>query len=194
MLFGALAPLVAMTVSRVPTRSDGLVAAAAVSLIAFVIVYMNLELPYRDTPRETQTADLGAIYPRFGHLYTNAFNAERHRELRDLSQRFAIDQHRGFVVLTQFPLAHFLSGTRDPLSLDWLEPQEYVGEEDRLKRELEASQPVLLVQRDREAISADIVPMRSCAEAVARAPRFAAASLARDRLVMETTHFCVYVP
>ena len=120
---------------------------------------------------------------------------ERHRELRDLSQRFALDEHRPFVVLTEFPLAHFLSGTRNPLSVDWLEPQEYLGNEDRLRREIEASHAVILLQREKhEAAGEGTEGTRSCADAVATAPSFAAQTLARDKLVMESTYFCVYAP
>jgi hypothetical protein len=191
---GAIAPILAFAVASRPTRLESLMAPVAVAIVAIVVVFMNLQLPYRDSARDDQTADLGAIYPRFGHLYTNPFNADRHRELRDLSQRFAIDESRGFVVLTDFPLVHFLSGTRNPLSLDWLEPQEYLGNEERLRGELEASQAVVIVQRERDAIGAGSAGLRSCAEAVAEAPRFAAPALARSRLVMESTYFCVYAP
>jgi hypothetical protein len=191
----AVAPLLAMTVTQAPTRFDRLLAALAFSVIAAVVIVVNVDRPYRETPRDTQVADLGEIYPRFGHLYTNAFNADRHRELRDLSQRFALDEHRPFVVLNEFPLAHFLSGTRNPLSLDWLEPQEYLGNEDRLRRELEASHAVILLERERhEAVGEGTERPRSCADAVATAPSFAAQTLARDKLVMESTYFCVYAP
>jgi hypothetical protein len=191
---GLVAPLLAMTVAKAPTRFEGALATATFAVIALVVVFVNVQLPYRETPRDTQTADLGEIYPRFGHLYTNTFDAQRHRELRDLSQRLALDEHRSFVVLTAFPLAHFLTGTRNPLSLDWPEPQEYLGNEDRLRREIDASQAVIFIHRDPGSAVAASRPTRSCAEAVAAAPKFAIEALARDRLVIESTYFCVYAP
>jgi hypothetical protein len=190
---GLLGPLAALTAGRRPTRFDTVLAAATLATIAAVVIVSNVVLPYRDTPRDQQTADLGEIYPRLGHVYTNPSNAARHRELRDLSTRFALDRGRSFVVFNAFPLAHFLSASRSPVSVDWLEPQEYVGNEDRLQRELESSQPVLIIQRqEAETVGGGSAPL-SCAEAAASAPAFAAGLLARA-LVFEATYFCVYTP
>ncbi len=191
---GMLGPVVALELPIRPTRWDSAIAMAGLVVTTSIVTLLNVDAPYRDLPRAAQTADLGDIYPRLGHLYTNPINADRHRELRDLSERFALRSGRDFVVLTGFPLAHYLSGTRNPLSLDWLEPQEYVGNEERLRREMAASRPVVLLQRQvAEAFGNGPTPL-SCAEARASAPRFAAETLSRATLVTETPHFCVYAP
>jgi hypothetical protein len=191
---GMVAPVVALAIGRRPTRFEGAVAAAAALVVVCISVLINVNVPYRDAPREEQTANLAEIYPRFGDLYTSEINAERHRELRDLAQRFALDRGRDFVVFTAFPLAHFLTGTMNPLSVDWLEPQEYFGNEDRLRRELEVSRPVMIVQRQQGETWGIGAPAWSCAQASAHAPAFAADMLAGASLVSETPHFCVYAP
>ncbi len=191
---GMLGSVVALELRPSASRFDAAIAVAALAAVASIVTLINIDVPYRDVPRDAETADLGAIYPRLGHLYTNPVNAERHREVRDLSERFALTRGRDFVVLTAFPLAHYLSGTRNPLSLDWLEPQEYVGNEDRLRNEMLASMPVVLIQRQVGEAFGKGPPLMSCADALAGAPKFAADTLARERLVQEATFFCVYAP
>ena len=77
---------------------------------------------------------------------------------------------------------------------DWLERQEYAGNEERLRREMLASAPVVLIQRQVGEAVAEGPPALSCPDALAAAPRFAAEALARDALVQEGTYFCVYAP
>ncbi|HEY8824364.1 MAG TPA: hypothetical protein VIP07_05690 [Candidatus Limnocylindria bacterium] len=191
---GMAGPLVATTLDGQTGRFASGVAAAGLLVVMCVSVLINVELPYRDVPREEQTADLYDIYPRFGHLYTNEVNAQRHRELRDLSQRYAFATGRNFVVFSAFPLAHFLTRTNNPVSADWLEPQEFLGNDARLQRELETSGAVMIVQRQKGATVGQGSPPLSCADTAASAPAFAQDSLARASLVAETEYFCVYTP
>jgi hypothetical protein len=191
---GMIGPILALALPARPMRFASAVAGATIAFVATISLLLNLELPYRDSPRAELTADLYEIFPRFGHLYTNEENAARHRELRDASTRFALEQHRDFVVLTSFPLAHFLTRTHNPVSVDWLEPQEYFGNEERLRRELDATRPVLIVQRQfGSAVGVGRDPL-SCAGAAAATPGFASTLLAGSTLVFEGEHFCVYVP
>ena len=191
---GMTAAVIAPILPAVPRAVERGVAAIALLVIGTAWIVINLELPYRDVPRDQQTADLGEIYPRLGHLYTNPVNAARHRELRDLVQQYALDRGREFVVFTAFPLAHYLTNTRNPLSVDWLEEQEYWGNDDRLRAELEHSQPVMIIQRQIGETVGTGAPPRSCADAARTAPAFASALLSRSSLVSETTYFCVYAP
>lgn len=191
---GMAAAVVAPVLPPVGTRIERSVAVAALVVIVATSVLINIELPYRDVPREAQTADLVTIYPRLGHLYTNPINAARHRELHDLVQRYALDRGRQFVVFTAFPLAHFLTATRNPLSVDWLEEQEYWGNTDRLRAELERSAPVMVIQRQIGETVAQGQPPLSCVDAARTAPAFASGLLARSALMSEGTYFCVYAP
>jgi hypothetical protein len=191
---GAVGSLIALAVARERSRFEDALAVVTFAAVAVVLVFINVELPYRDAPRADETVDLGDIYPRLGHLYTNPINAARHRELRDFTQRYALDAGREFVVLTAFPLAHFLTNTRSPVSLDWLEPQEYLGNDERLRSELVASRPVLILQRQIGESVGVGPPALSCGDAAAGAPKFARDTLAHDTLVTEGTYFCVYAP
>jgi hypothetical protein len=191
---GLAGPLVAMTLDGQTDRFANGIAAAGLLVLMCMSVLLNVELPYRDVPREQQTADLYDIYPRFGHLYTNEVNVLRHRELRDLSERYALSTGRNFVVFTAFPLAHFLTRTNNPLSSDWLEQQEYLGNDARLQRELQTSGAVMIVQRQHSGTVGQGRPPLSCADSAAIAPAFAQDSLARASLVEEAEYFCVYAP
>jgi hypothetical protein len=191
---GMIGPILALALPARPMRFASALAGATFAFVVTISLLLNLELPYRDSPRAELTADLYEIYPRFGHLYTNVENAARHRELRDTSARFALDQGRDFVVLTSFPLAHYLTRTHNPVSVDWLEPQEYFGNEERLGREFDTARPVLIVQRQfGSAVGVGLDPV-SCARAAAAMPAFASTLLGRSTLVFEGTFFCVYVP
>ena len=133
------------------------------------------------------------IFPRFGHLYTNASNYERMRELRELSTRFALSQGRAFVVMPDYPLVHFLSDTRNPLSIDWFEPWEYLGNEDRLLREVATRQPVVLVEREPSLIvGASAEPLAPCDRPTAADTAIVSAVVSHWSLMAEGRHFCVY--
>jgi hypothetical protein len=191
---GMIGPILALALPARPMRLARALAGATLAFVVTVSLLLNLELPYRDSPRAELTADLYEIFPRLGHLYTNTENVERHRELRDATTRFALERGRDFVVLTSFPLAHFLTRTHNPVSVDWLEPQEYFGNEERLQQELDAARPVLIVQRQfGSAVGVGTEPV-SCARAAAAMPAFASTLLGRSALVFEGTYFCVYVP
>ena len=186
----AIAPVLPTALGRI---ENGL-AMVTMFVVVLLAVFVNVEHPYRDLPRDQETADLGDVFPRLGQLYTNTANFERHRELRDLTERFVIGAHRDFVVFTAFPLAHYLTGTRNPLSVDWIEPQEYLNNDDRLAAELERSRPVMIVERQDGETVGEGAPPLSCQAAVARTPSFASGILSRSRLVGETTYFCAYAP
>ena len=172
---------------------ERLAVALALGLTLAGVARIQLEHPYRDLPREAQVADLGESYPRFGRLLTNAANAERFRELRELSTRHALDRGRSFVVMPDYPLISFLAGARSPLSIDWLQPQEYAGNEDRLAGELATRRPVVLIEREPSLTvgPADAPPAPS-GRPPETAVRFVREIAARWTLVAEGRHFCVY--
>jgi hypothetical protein len=163
----------------------------AAAAVAFGIIRLQLDQPYREVPRALQTADLGEIYPRFGRMLTNQSNYERFRELRDLTGAHA----RGlpFLVMPDYPLIHFLSNTRSALSLDWIQPQEYLGNEERLMQELLREKPVVLIERERSlTVGPAADPPLPCGRAEEPSSHLVAHVIARWRVVAEGRHFCVY--
>ena len=175
--------------------AERLAVALAVAFVLAGVIRLDLDRPYRDLPREAQVADLGDVYPRFGHLHTNQANYERFVELRDLIERSAPDSGRGFVVMPDYPLIHFLSGTRNPLSIDWLQPQEYLGNEGRLERELRERRPLVLVQRDASlTVGPAEEPPHPCDRPPEPASSLVVEVTSRWVLLAEGRHFCVYRP
>lgn len=116
-------------------------------IVGASFLIFNYQHPYMDQPRSELTHDLGRIYPRFGLLYTNEQNYTRHAALASLSRELAQSHPQSrLAVVGEFPLFHYLSGTRNPTSIDWWNPWEYLGMEDRLQREL--LRPGLLIILD----------------------------------------------
>jgi hypothetical protein len=144
---GAAGIFVERALARVAWPNMTMAATLTAAFVVGMVATLNLERPYRDLPRGELTVDLGGIYPRYGRLFTNAANADRTRELRELIEEHALAAGYEFLVMPDYPLIHYLSGTRAPLSLDWIQPQEYLGRTDRLIAELDARRPVVLIQR-----------------------------------------------
>lgn len=163
--------------------------AIATGLVALGIVRLQLDVAYRDVSRAAQTSDLGEIYPRFGRLYTNEANYGRFRELRDLTASHAVTTP--FVVMPNYPLIYFLSNTRNPLSVDWVQPQEYLGNEERLRDELLTKRPVVLIERD-ITLGPSSEPPLPCGRAYTPVSHLVAHVIAKWQLVAEGRHFCVY--
>lgn len=149
---GGSGAVLAMAHDRAVANRAGRRLAAAAALVCLLVVAgsflaFNYQHPYMDQPRAALTSDLAEVYPRFGRLYSNPCNHARHAALaataRDLTRRYPGVK---LVVVGEFPLFHYLSGTRNPTSIDWWNPWEYAGCQDRLRRDLE--QPGLLIILD----------------------------------------------
>lgn len=181
------------TFARAAWPAERLAVALAAAFVLIGVLRLELDEPYRDLPRAAQVADLGEIYPRFGRLYTNQPNYERFRELRELSARYAPPERETFVVMPDYPLAYFLSGVRNPLSVDWMQPQEYLGNEERLLRELVTKRPVVLIERELSlTVGASTEPPRPCDRPPEPVSRLAAHVISQWTLLAEGRHFCVY--
>ncbi len=162
------------------------------AFVAGAVVMLNLERPYRDLPREAQTQDLGSVYARYGRLYTNSANVDRTRELRDLIERHALSAGHDFLVMPDHPLIHYLTNTRAPLSLDWIQPQEYLGRGDRLLAELDARKPVVFIQREPSpVIGPSSVPPSPCDDPPDR-QEIVVKVAETWRVIAEGRYFCVY--
>jgi hypothetical protein len=86
-----------------------------VFLLVSWVFAMLYQYPYRDQPREMLNYDAGDVFPRLSHVYTGPYLYNKCKELRD----FAEECEGTFAVLPAFPLAHYLTGTRPPLPVDW---------------------------------------------------------------------------
>ncbi len=124
-----------------------LVGASAAVVLALHLI-LTLQYPYRERPRVEQTANLGDLYPRFGRLLTNQANYDRFAELKRMTNELAIARGRTYAVIPTFALIHFLSGTRNPVSVNTYSSIEYRGFEDQLAREFEERRPIIFIERD----------------------------------------------
>ncbi len=190
-----LAPAGLFLLRALPQRrwpAEPISVALVTALVAAAVLSLNLDVPYRDLPREMQTANLGAVYPRLGVLFTNESNYARFAELRELSRRYAQDTGRPFVVMPEYPLVYFLSGVRNPVSIDWFQPQEYVGNEDRLRAELLGSGAVVIVARQPEVSVADLNFVQLPCRRAAIGNELVDEVLATWTIAAEGRAFCVY--
>jgi len=178
--------------ARVAWPSLSIAVTFTTAFVVAAVLWLNVERPYRDLPRGGQTEDLGEIYPRYGRLYTNAANADRMDELRSLIEGHALAGGHEYLVVPDHPLIHYLSGTRAPLSLDWIQPQEYLGRGDRLLGELHTRKPVVIIQREPSpAIGPSSVPPAPCGEPPDR-QEIVVTVAATWTLIAEGRYFCVY--
>ncbi len=189
---GASGLIVHLWLPRESWRVDRLAIPAAALCVLGAFALLNYLHPYSDEPRSRHVADLGSVYPRFGHLYTNAANAARFQELKDLSTRWATESGSRFVVMPNYPLIYFLSGTRNPLSVDWFLEHEYRGNEERLLRELNGSRPVVLIERTGWTPVGAAAAPSSCGVLPPDIPMLVRYVTERWTLVEAATHFCVY--
>lgn len=176
---------------RTPWPAERLAVAIAVVFVAVGIGRLQLDRPY-ELPRAAQTADLGEIYPRFGRLYTNEVNYARFRELRELSARHATSRGEPFVVIPDFPLVYYLAGVRNPISVDWVQPQEYLGNEERVLEELVTRRPVVLIFRDPSPRVGPAPEPPPCERPPAPVSDLTAYVVSRWVLLDQGRHFCVY--
>lgn len=127
-------------------RMGAVVALVCAAAVAYGFLSYNYQRPYMDQPRAKLTHDLGDIYPRFGSLRTNAYNYERHAELAALTAKLTqkYPQVR-LVVVGDFPLHHYLSGTMNPTAMDWWHPWEGYRFTERLKAQLKRPNRLMLL-------------------------------------------------
>ncbi len=204
--FAAVGLAVALALTRTavwPRLAWGaaLTAAVTASLLASNL-YAILHYQYREVPRAAQTADLSAVFRRFGpKLMTGRDNALRYADLGQayaaMRQRFV---DRPVVTVPHFPLLYFLTDTVNATSIDWYLPQEYPGYEQRLKDQLRGC--VVLVQMKGQGTGQGTGQGQSqgqghgqghrCQNPVANDPLLQWI-LATGQVVAETPYLCAFV-
>ncbi|HBS87639.1 MAG: hypothetical protein A2W91_15355 [Bacteroidetes bacterium GWF2_38_335] len=103
--------------------------------MAVAEIYGQKSNNYRELPASQLQYNLGEIYPGFGGIITNQNTYNYYKELKEI-----IDSNPGmkdrFVVIPNNPLIYAVSGSRNPMPLDWMQQAEYVGSEKRIVEEL----------------------------------------------------------
>jgi hypothetical protein len=108
----------------------------------------NASHPYREVDRANQTRNLSEIYAEYGpKLMTSAAHFEYHRGLKDILARATRSSPLARIVAFPVPpLFYILNSLRNPTSIDWWLPAEYVGNEARLVAELRQPKIVILLE------------------------------------------------
>ena len=110
----------------------------------FAILY---QYPYRDGPKDQLDYSAGDIFPRLSGIYTGEPFYSKALELRTLHQRF----EGTFTVLPAYPLAHYLTGLPNPVSIDWAHNAEadIPDQQDLLQADLNRKADYVFVEKDK---------------------------------------------
>lgn len=120
----------------------------AASVVAVCLWKANDEQPYRDLRRPYLTKDLGEVFPKLSGIRTNPVTFARYVELKNLAVTYAIEKHRSFAVLQDYPGANWLMDQRNPISLDWCWPPDLASFELQVWDEIQKTNPVVIIPKD----------------------------------------------
>ncbi len=127
---------------RVPRFFYGVV------LILLVWVYALLyQYPYRASAREDTIYHAGEVFPKLEGIMVGEDMFRKCKELHQFHSRFG----ENFTVLPSFPLAHFLTNTRNPIGIDWAHNIE-LGARYNLSnmiQEVQTSTQFVFIERDK---------------------------------------------
>lgn len=127
---------------RVPRYFYGVI------LLLMTWVYAILyQYPYRSEPRETTTDYVSEYFPPMHGVRVGATFAEKCEEIAAVHAQYG----NRFTVLPAFPSAHYFTGERPPISIDWAHNAETGGEKalPRLIEELETTRPLVLLEKNK---------------------------------------------
>ena len=84
--------------------------------ILLVWIFASLyQYPYRDAPREQMQYRLGELTDGLKGIRTGPYMFEKTEELLKLSETYG----PSYTVLPSFPIAHYLTQSHNPLTIDW---------------------------------------------------------------------------
>ncbi|HOY39599.1 MAG: hypothetical protein KBB11_11345 [Bacteroidales bacterium] len=104
----------------------------SVSILIFVLgVFSQKSVNYRDRGAKQLVYELNNVRPAFGSVRTNAITGAYYKELGNIFDTLpgAINH---CVVLPHDAMFYPVFETRNPLPLDWMQPAEFVGNEQRV--------------------------------------------------------------
>jgi hypothetical protein len=172
---------------------DVLPSAVMVGVIAYLFWNLNVGWPYRDLARPQLTEDLGVLFPKLAGIRTSKPTFARYAELKRVVEQHARSKERPFVVLQDYPGVNWLFGTRNPISIDWCYPPEPDGFEPRILAELEASDPIAIVPKEKDAPIGLETTYPPCEGMDFRAHNPVSQAVVQTwRLVGSGNYFCLY--
>lgn len=115
-------------------------------LVAYFIAYQK---PYCNPVRSGITYSLSDVFPKLTHIRVDRDSYEKYRELNALLSRHGDN----FKTMPGMPWANYLSGTRAPVSIDWVFNAEMNGREEEVLKELEEKHVVIFMEKRPQLIS-----------------------------------------
>ncbi|MEL6676386.1 MAG: hypothetical protein AAFR61_29530 [Bacteroidota bacterium] len=103
------------------------------------------QYPYRDAPRADTQYRLEELSPKFTGIKSGQPFYDQTQELLQLVEKYGAN----VTVLPAYPLAHYLTGTDNPIGIGWAHNAEMAFDQGfkRVEGELQQRRPVVLVQR-----------------------------------------------
>lgn len=138
--------------------------AVSVSLFLVVSGYFSQErLNYRDSSSKKLVNGLKSASVEFGSIRTNPAMVEYYSELREILDTLP-DANNNTIVFPHNAMFYPVMKTRNPMSLDWLIENEYVGQEERIKSDLknlkQRDLTYFIVDRKDIRVICDLVTLR----------------------------------
>lgn len=100
--------------------------------------------PYQSKPIWRCTHPMGTIFAKASHIYADDKAWRTYSELKELAARYG--PH--FKTLPNVPLANYLTGTKPPIPVDWVEDYELPGEWRDVALQLDRSGAAVFVRKD----------------------------------------------
>ncbi len=144
------APLVwgALWISTRWFGTNALRLTALVLPLALAVQGTSYLYPYRDAPRAELRHDLGEVFEKLRGLKSSEKSLQRLRELSRLKTVYG----ERFTVLPSLPAAHYLTGTRPVIAIDWPIEIETAGRTLEIERQLARSGGFVFLDREARAI------------------------------------------
>tara|TARA_R100000306_G_C4365975_1_gene137667 strand:+ start:28 stop:1536 length:1509 start_codon:yes stop_codon:yes gene_type:complete len=105
------------------------------------VFYLGHQTLYRDAERSELTYSMGEVFPQLAFIKSDKDTYQKYSQLKELAT-----QYPNFTVLPSITLAHYLTGTVNPIGTDWPLDVEINNEGARLVNELEMSNTTVLME------------------------------------------------
>jgi len=107
-------------------------------LIAFYFGYQSI---YRESNRNQLTYNMGEVYPQLSFIKSDKDTFEKYKEFKNLAAKYP-----NFTVLPSMTLAHYLTGTVNPIGIDWPLDVEINNEATQLEAQLREKKSIVLME------------------------------------------------
>jgi len=129
-------------------------------IIAISGMYSQQKFNYRDNPSKKLTSGLSYSSEEFGNIMTNPALIAYYSDIKDIFDTLP-NAANNTIVFPHNAIFYPVMETENPMSLDWLIANEYIGQEDRIKSDLEN-----LKQRKTTYFLVDKIDLRTIHETI----------------------------